>query len=93
MTPKVSSMTSPRSGKPVANQFIIEVNGTSYFQSYRTVIAAVTSRYAIGGVKLDKAWNYSRTTSKYLYRFLNTNRKEIIQNLNTGNWLVADLNS
>lgn len=39
--PKVKNMYSPRSGNPVANQFIIEAEEGTIFQSYDTVIAFV----------------------------------------------------
>lgn len=64
MKVKVYNMESPRTNRPVANQYIIIIDGEIYFQSYETIVA-----------KLDKAgkvwvtagaWEYSRTTSKYL---------------------------
>lgn len=60
-------MTSTRSGRPVANQFIIDAGASGkYFQSYQTVIANVKN----GVVTFDNDWQYSRTTSKYLHQFL-----------------------
>lgn len=51
----------------VKNQFIVTDNGSTYFQSYDTIIVKKTKNRTI----LDKkALDYSRTTSKYLYRFL-----------------------
>ena len=51
----------------VKNQFIIRDKDVTIFQSYNTVIAKKTKTRTI----LDKkALDYSRTTSKYLYRFL-----------------------
>lgn len=65
---KVRNLTSPRTGTPVANQFVITMNGVETFQSYETTIAI---RQANGVIVLDdNAWNYSRTTSKYLKQFL-----------------------
>lgn len=64
---KVEQMTSSRSGKPVANQFIINAGAHGmYFQSYSTVIAHVKNSI----ITFDKDWEYSRTTSKYLHQFL-----------------------
>jgi hypothetical protein len=56
-------------GNPVANQFIIhDDDGNTWFQSYRTTIAKVERD---GTIVLDvDATEYSRTTSKYLVRFL-----------------------
>lgn len=51
----------------VKNQFIMRDKDVTIFQSYNTVIAKKTKTRTI----LDKnALDYSRTTSKYLYRFL-----------------------
>ena len=68
MTISVQMMKSPRSGNPVANQFIIRTDDTYTFQSYDSIIAKVTSD---GEVFLDSVyWDYSRTTSKYRNEFL-----------------------
>lgn len=67
---RVCNMTSPQTGNPVANQFIVhDDSGFTWFQSYRTMIACVDDQS--GTVYLDDdATEYSRTTSKYLKRFL-----------------------
>ena len=76
--PKVKNMISHRSNREVANQFIITMDdGTEIFQSYNTVIASQKGNT----VTIDEgALNYSRTTSKYLYQFLNSDRKNINEN-------------
>ena len=51
------------------NQYIIEFNTELYFQSYDTLIAKIENN---GEITLSDDWNYSRTTSKYLYKFLRT---------------------
>jgi hypothetical protein len=91
---KVKQMASSRSGRPVANQFIIEAgaHGT-YFQSYNTVIANVKQ----GVITFDKDWQYSRTTSKYLHQFLlsfgiNLTTKEKQQKVANGEIQVISLN-
>jgi len=67
-------MCSTRSGNEIANQFILEDKNSETFQSYRTTIAIRKQ----GKIILDtSALDYSRTTSKYLYQFLNMNHKEI----------------
>jgi len=54
-------------GNVAANQSVINVGDDKYFQSYDTVIAAEEN----GIISLDENyWNYSGTTSKYLYQFL-----------------------
>lgn len=66
-TPTVTNMDSPRSGNPVANQFIIETEEGEIFQSYRTPIA---EKKAGRTYIISSNWNYSRTTSKYFYQWL-----------------------
>lgn len=63
----VRNITSPRSGREVANQFVINTNKGTFFQSYDTIIAKVDNKAQIW---LSKDWCYSRTTMKYLYQFL-----------------------
>ena len=84
---KVENMLSYR-GNEVPNQFIISdyENNRTIFQSYSTIIAMKTNK----GIVLDiNALNYSATTSKYLYLFLNRSRKEI---LNDENIVYKNLN-
>lgn len=40
--PRVKNMDSPRTGNPVANQYIITTDEYEVFQSYQTVIVAIT---------------------------------------------------
>lgn len=87
---KVRNMTSNNTGREVANQFIIEDGGKVYFQSYKTIVAMKQA----GKVTIDtNAENYSRTTSKYLYQFLNTDRKSLLQAVKDGRIIRANLNA
>lgn len=87
---KVISMTSQRSGAPVANQFIIETETGTYFQSYSTVIAYKDNA---GKITLDaESWDYSRTTAKYRNEFLNTTTDEIKAKIKDGSITLANLN-
>ena len=73
---KVLNMTSPKTGCKVANQYIIKdkENRKVYFQSYDTVVACIELAGRAGEVILVQgATDFSRTTSKYLYRFLEEN--------------------
>ena len=54
-------------GNAAANQFVIETESATYFQSYTSVVAKIMSN---GNVVLSSNWDYSRTTSKHLYIFL-----------------------
>lgn len=64
---KVRNLKS-KSGNDIANQFIIQTNRGTYFQSYRSIIAFKRND---GQVFLDKNyWDYSVTTGKYRNMFL-----------------------
>ena len=59
----VTNMNSPRTGKPVANQFIITDGDITVFQSYNSTIATIDrENYTI---TLGKDWDCSVTTAKY----------------------------
>ena len=59
----VTNMNSPRTGKPVANQFIITGGDTTVFQSYNSTIATID--YDKGTITLGEDWDYSVTTGRY----------------------------
>lgn len=63
----VRNLTSPVSGREVANQFVITTNKGTFFQSYRSIVAKVDNN---GQVWLSYYWDYSNTTLRYLYQFL-----------------------
>ena len=66
---RVSNLSSERSWRPVANQFVIETENAYYFQSYSSLVAKV--KYSQGWVlALGSDWDYSRTTMKHLHAFL-----------------------
>jgi len=81
--PKVTNMESPRTGRPVANQYIINIREDlddpdnmpgRYFQSYDSIIAWIPDDLGKYFVVLDEyCWDYSRTTLKYLTQFLRDN--------------------
>lgn len=84
-------MQSPRSFRAVANQFIIETEEGTYFQSYQTVIAFKPRNG--GQITLDtNSWDYSRTTGKYRNAFLGENTAETRKKIASGQYTVADLN-
>lgn len=99
-TVKVQNMTSPRTGAPVANQFILTDTNKSggtrkTFQSYDSTIA-VKSFDTLSDkwhVTLDAdTWNYSKTTGKYRNQFLNETTKETQKKIDTGEYRLAQLN-
>ena len=65
---KVYNMESPRSGRPVANQFIISDDHRMIFQSYDSMIVDID--FFNSTITFGKDWNYSTTTSKYRNEFL-----------------------
>lgn len=86
---KVENMTTA-SGNTAPNQFIIGTPKGVYFQSYDTVIAFKPNN---GKTVLDKnAWDYSRTTSKYLGWFLGENKAQTRKKIETKEYLLKDLN-
>ena len=89
MTAKVRQMTSVRSEKPVANQFIIHTDEGTYFQSYQSVIAF---RANDGRITLDSYyWEYSPTTSKYRNQFLGEGIADTRAKIESGEYKLADL--
>jgi len=87
---KVKQMTSNRSGRPVANQFIIYTSEGKYFQSYDSVIAFKDNE---GNVTLDDyTWDYSRTTSKYRNEFLGEYIADTRDKIKSGEYKLENLN-
>jgi hypothetical protein len=85
----VSNMVN-NNGNTVPNQFEITNNGRTYFQSYKSIIAC---KNFSGKIELDSYyWNYSRTTSKYRNIFLGETTKETQKKINSGEYLLTDLN-
>lgn len=96
---RTSNLTSPRSGKPVANQFVISAEDGRYFQSYNTIIVKVVTMCGGEGVGFynqlyldENYWNYSRTTSKYRNQFTGLSTKETEQGIKDGSIKLVDLN-
>ena len=79
-----------RSGNPAVNQLlIIDDDGVQWFQSYKSIIG----KAGWGLVTLDPDYmNYSRTTSRYLYQWLNVNSREFTANLKDGVYVLKPLN-
>ena len=85
-------MTSPSSGRPVANQFeLIDGLGNRFFQSYKSMIAKINNA---GKVYLDKHyWDYSTTTGKYRNQFLGEGIAETRRRIKNGEYILVDLNA
>lgn len=86
----VRNMTS-NSGNDVPNQFVITTSKGRFFQSYQSIIAV--KLIPDGRVVLDeKTWDYSVTTGKYRNQFLGCNKAECQRQIDSGEYLLADLN-
>lgn len=99
---KVSNMTSSK-GNKIANQFIISnviiknpvdkrkrIIG-DMFQSYDSNIIFM-SRRPIKYYLDQNYWDYSVTTGKYRNQFLNETKKKTQAKINSGEYILVDLN-
>lgn len=79
----IRNLVSPRSWRPIANQFdAAHTNGTS-FQSYETLIAVRLN----GQLYLTDAHDYSKTTSKYATEWTGFNTAERRKGLEEGRFI------
>ena len=90
---KVKNMTS-NSGNSIANQFVItDDDGSEYFQSYQSIIAKKPNGWVKFKILIDeKYWDYSVTTGKYRNQFLNENKKETQAKIDSGEYILTNLN-
>jgi len=89
---KVRNMVSDR-GNDIANQFIIEGDDWTVFQSYRSVIA---KKMYDGSNKIfidENYWDYSSTTGRYRNKFLGETKKETQAKIDSGEYILTDLNN
>ena len=54
---KVKNMTSPRTGREIANQFVITGSGKVTFQSYDSEIVTIDLNKEV--ITVGRDWNYS----------------------------------
>ena len=98
---KVKSMISTK-GNAVPNQFILWNDEDIYFQSYKSIIARVQGYEGVFPVIVldSNFWDYSKTTSTYLFKFLSRfvhfgesiNKRLVQKRINNGEYLLGDLN-
>ena len=67
-TVRVINMKSPSTGKPVSNQFVVESDRYSFYQSYKSLIGVYDKKKR--RITLGTKWDYSHTTLKYLHKWL-----------------------
>jgi hypothetical protein len=85
---KVENLESHQ-GNKMPNQFRISTSEGVFFQSYDSIIAKIHK----GQTWLDeKYWNYSTTTSKYRNLFLGEDKKQTQAKINSGEYILTDLN-
>ena len=88
---KVRNMKSS-SGRSVANQFEIKTDDATYLQSYNSVI--IKQAHNEGRVYLDEYyWDYSVTTGRYRNMFLGETKKETQAKIDSGEYILTDLNN
>ena len=72
------------------NQVIIYTDNSVLFQSYDSVIAKIEN----GTTFLDEnKWDYSKTTGKYRNIFLGETKKETEKKINSGIYILTNLNN
>ena len=98
---KVSNMTN-NNGRAIPNQFITKDEGRGangnflkkeVFQSYDSIIAIRTVWADGTRIELDiNYWDYSSTTGKYRNRFLGETKKETQKKIDSGEYILTNLN-
>lgn len=84
---RVRNMVSDRSGREVANQFILWGDSKMIFQSYQSIVCVIDfTKEGAEKVTLGRDWDYSNTTMKYLNKFL---RDELGMNTNANGLRTA----
>lgn len=74
-----------KTGKTVANQFIITEPDKVIFQSYNSVIAV---KMHDGAIILGKNWDFSTTTGKYRNIFLNETKADTVSKIKSGIYTI-----
>lgn len=84
-------------GNAVVNQFVINTENAIYFQSYRSVVCRIDRQTK--QVVLSSHWDYSTTTSKYLYKFLRDNgiyvynKKDVLSKIKSTEFIEVENHS
>lgn len=77
-------------GNPVKNQIIITTDTHEVYQSYESTIAR--RNRVTNVVEIDPDFiNYSVTTSRYLYQFLEVDAKQFEENLKNNVYVLCSL--
>lgn len=65
------------------NQTILENDKITKFFSYNTLIATINKNKQNNNLEFTNYWNYSQTTLKYLYQFLEMYKSRLANNIYT----------
>jgi len=80
-------------GNKVPNQIIIMDGNKRYFQSYDVIISMSDTSQDYCQTFLDeKYWNYSKTTSTYLNKFLVMTSAQVKDAIKKGELILTNLN-
>ena len=80
-----------RTGRPVANQFIIFTKEGAYFQSYKSIIAFKPNDNR--RIQIDSYyWDYSATTGKYRNDFLGEGIADTRAKIESKEYYLTNLN-
>jgi len=71
-------------GRPIVNQIVVMTDDHMFLVSYGKVVASK----GIGGPILSADWDHSKTTAKYVSRFLNRSVKEIRELIADGTFSI-----
>lgn len=74
----------------VPNQFIVNFDNGSVFQSYDSIIAIEIRTSKGRKIYLGKDWDYSVTTGKYRNNFLGENKKETEAKIKSGEYKLLE---
>ena len=83
---KVRNLSSPRSWRPVANQYDLQHENGIAFQSYDSLIAVRMNGY----LYLTSDHDYSNTTCKYATEWTGYTTKERREGLKTGKFILIE---
>ena len=89
---KAVNMTSSQ-GNKVPNQIIIMDGNKRYFQSYNVIVSMTDTSEDFCQTYLDqKYWNYSKTTSTYLNKYLGMTSQHVKNAIKRGELILTNLN-
>ena len=89
---KAYNMTSSQ-GDEVPNQIIIMDGDKKYFQSYNVIVSMTDTSEDFCQTYLDeKYWNYSKTTSTYLNKYLGMTSPQVKNAIKRGGLILTNLN-